>query len=93
MVAMGNQCTDRKLGLSWEDFLEVSRDFKVRRQSKEALFRNVDGGQEVPCRLKEEQEEKLRIYDLPKNTFLHSFKTIRLLDVRGSWLKVVGREE
>lgn len=38
MVAMGNQCTDRKLDLSWEDFLEVSRDLKSEADKVRRLF-------------------------------------------------------
>lgn len=38
MVAMGNQCTDGQLGLSWENFVEVSRDLKSDGDKVRRLF-------------------------------------------------------
>lgn len=35
---MGNRCTGIKLGLSWEDFLEVSRDLKSEEDKVSSIF-------------------------------------------------------
>lgn len=83
---IGNQFADRKLSLSWGCFLEVSWDLKSEggNPSKETIFRNGDGGQQVHWRWEELQEGKLR----PKLTGL-AYKQISPFLQKyqaGSWM-------